>query len=57
MASWWPAFRLGATLNPYEAASYFSAEGESMRQAFNGFVLSSHVCDDTVDFDLVPLDS
>lgn len=45
-----------ATLNPYEGASYFNAEGESMRQAFNRFVRSSHVCDGTVDFDLVTLD-
>jgi lysophospholipase L1-like esterase len=40
-----------ATLNPYEGANYYTPEGEKIRQVFNQFILSSHVCDGTVDFD------
>jgi lysophospholipase L1-like esterase len=45
-----------ATLNPYEGAAYYNAEGESMRQAYNAYVRSSHICDGTVDFDHATLD-
>jgi lysophospholipase L1-like esterase len=45
-----------ATLNPYEGAAYYNTEGDSMRQAFNEFVRSSHTCDGTVDFDRATLD-
>jgi lysophospholipase L1-like esterase len=45
-----------ATLNAYEGAAYFNLEGESMRQAYNGWVRSNYACDGTVDFDHATLD-
>ena len=45
-----------ATLNPFEGAAYYSPEGESMRQAYNGYVRSSQICDGIVDFDRATLD-
>jgi lysophospholipase L1-like esterase len=47
---------LCATLNPYEGAAYYNAEGERMRQAFNEFIRSSRACDGVVDFDRATLD-
>jgi len=47
---------IGATLNPYEGAAYFSPAGEQMRQAVNRFILSSNIFDGTIDFDRVTRD-
>lgn len=42
---------LGATLTPYEGASYFSKDGETVRQEINQWIRSSKAFDGVVDFD------
>ena len=42
---------IGTTLGPFAGANYFSAEGETMRQAVNHFVLTSGTFDAVIDFD------
>lgn len=41
---------IGATLTPYEGASYYQPEGEAVRLAYNKWILTSGVFDGTVDF-------
>ena len=42
---------LGATLTPFEGANYWTAEGESKRQALNAWIRTSRAYDAVVDFD------
>jgi lysophospholipase L1-like esterase len=42
---------LGATIAPYEGASYWSAEGETHRQAINRWIRGSGEFDGVLDFD------
>jgi lysophospholipase L1-like esterase len=46
----------GATLTPFEGAAYFSAEGETKRQAFNNWLRISKAYDGVIDFDVVVRD-
>jgi len=41
----------GATLTPFEGAAYFTAEGETKRQAVNEWIRTSAVYDGVIDFD------
>ena len=41
----------GATMTPYEGASYFSAQGETVREAVNQWIRSSGAFDGVIDFD------
>jgi lysophospholipase L1-like esterase len=41
----------GATLTPYEGASYYSAEGEAKRDALNRWIRTSGAFDGVIDFD------
>jgi lysophospholipase L1-like esterase len=41
---------IGATLTPYEGASYASAEGEAAREALNTWIKTSGAFDGTIDF-------
>jgi lysophospholipase L1-like esterase len=41
----------GATVTPYEGADYFSAEGETVREAVNQWIRSSGAFDGVFDFD------
>jgi len=41
----------GATLTPFEGAAYFTAEGETKRQAVNDWIRTSAVYDGVIDFD------
>lgn len=41
---------IGATLTPYQGAFYATAAGESAREAFNHWILSSGTFDATIDF-------
>jgi lysophospholipase L1-like esterase len=43
----------GATLTPFEGASYFSPEGEMKREAVNEWIRTSGAYDGVVDFDKV----
>ncbi len=43
----------GATIAPYEGAGYFSAEGETARQAINTWIRGSKELDAVLDFDAV----
>ena len=43
----------GATIAPYEGAMYFSAEGESARQAINSWIRENRELDGVLDFDAV----
>ncbi len=43
----------GATIAPYEGASYYSAEGERQRQAINDWIRTSNTFDGVLDFDAV----
>ncbi len=47
---------LGSTLTPFEGASYFSAQGEQIRTAFNAWVRTGGVVDGVIDFDKVARD-
>jgi lysophospholipase L1-like esterase len=42
---------VGCTLTPFEGAAYFSAEGETKRQAVNQFIRTSGAYDAVIDFD------
>lgn len=42
---------VGCTLTPFEGAAYFSAEGETKRQAVNKFIRTSGAYDAVIDFD------
>jgi lysophospholipase L1-like esterase len=48
---------IGCTLTPFEGAAYFSAEGETKRQAVNNFIRTSGAYDAVIDFDAVVRDS
>jgi lysophospholipase L1-like esterase len=42
---------MGATLTPYQGASYSSESGEKTREAVNQWILTSNAFDAVVDFD------
>jgi len=42
---------IGATITPYEGASYYSAEGEAIRQQINAWIRTGHELDGVIDFD------
>ena len=46
----------GATLTPFEGAAYFTAEGETKRQALNQWIRTSGAYDAVIDFDQVTRD-
>jgi lysophospholipase L1-like esterase len=46
----------GATLTPFEAAAYFTKEGEAKRQAVNEWIRTSKAYDAVIDFDAVTRD-
>lgn len=41
----------GATMTPYEGASYFTPEGETVREAVNHWIRTSGAFDGVIDFD------
>ena len=41
----------GATLTPFEGASYYTPAGEAQREAFNAWIRTSGAFDGVVDFD------
>jgi lysophospholipase L1-like esterase len=47
---------IGATLTPYEGASYYSEPGEVIRAAVNQWIRTTGMLDGVVDFDLVTRD-
>jgi lysophospholipase L1-like esterase len=44
---------IGATITPYGGAMYYSQEGETVRQAVNHWIRTSHEFDGLIDFDAV----
>jgi lysophospholipase L1-like esterase len=46
----------GATLTPFEAATYFTKEGEAKRQAINQWIRTSKEYDAVIDFDAATRD-
>jgi lysophospholipase L1-like esterase len=46
----------GATLTPYQGATYYSEDGESLRQALNQWIRTSQAYDAVIDFDLITRD-
>ena len=44
---------IGATITPYGGAMYYSQEGETVRQAVNHWIRTSHELDGLIDFDAV----
>jgi len=44
---------LGATITPYGGASYYSPDGEAVRQTLNKWIRTSHEFDGVIDFDAV----
>lgn len=46
----------GGTLIPYSGAAYFSAQGETVRQAVNNWIRTSEAFDGVIDFDAVMRD-
>ena len=46
----------GATLTPFEAANYFTKEGEAKRQAINQWIRTSKEYDAVIDFDAATRD-
>jgi lysophospholipase L1-like esterase len=44
---------IGATITPYGGAMYYSAEGETVRQAVNHWIRTGHEFDGVIDFDAV----
>jgi lysophospholipase L1-like esterase len=42
---------IATTLNPYEGAQFYNAEGDKTREAFNEYVRTSGIFDGVVDFD------
>ena len=47
---------IGATLTPYEGASYYSEPGEGIRTAVNQWIRTTGMLDGMVDFDLATRD-
>lgn len=47
---------IGATLTPYQGASYYSEEGEAIRQALNQWIRTGKAYDAVLDFDAVTQD-
>jgi lysophospholipase L1-like esterase len=47
---------IAATLNPYEGADFYNAQGDQMREDFNAYVRTSGIFDGVVDFDRVMRD-
>ena len=47
---------IGATLTPYLGAAYASAQGETIREAVNDWIRTSHAYDAVFDFDAVVRD-
>ena len=47
---------IGCTLTPYEGAMYFTAEGETKREAVNKFVRTGGAYDGVIDFDAATRD-
>ena len=47
---------IGATIAPFEGASYWTAEGEAVRQAVNTWIRESKAFDGVIDFDAVVRD-
>ena len=47
---------IGATLTPYSEALYYSEAGETVRQAVNQWIRTSHAYDAVIDFDQVVRD-
>ncbi len=47
---------IGATLTPFEGATYFREEGETIRQAVNDWIRTSKEYDAVIDFDAVVRD-
>jgi lysophospholipase L1-like esterase len=45
-----------ALLSPFGGAGYYSADGETMRQAYNNFMKTSPIFDGVIDFDKVTRD-
>jgi lysophospholipase L1-like esterase len=44
---------IGATITPYEGASYYSSQGEAVREAVNRWIRTSGAFDGVLDFDAV----
>jgi len=44
---------VGATITPYGGAMYYSPDGETIRQALNKWIRTSHEFDGVIDFDAV----
>jgi lysophospholipase L1-like esterase len=42
---------IGATITPYQGATYYSAEGEAVREAINTWIRTGHAFDGMIDFD------
>jgi len=42
---------IGATITPYEGATYYNAAGETVRQAINQWIRTGHEVDGVIDFD------
>lgn len=42
---------IACTITPYEGASYYSAEGEAVREAINTWIRTSREADGVIDFD------
>ena len=42
---------IGATITPYDGASYYTPQGEVVRQAINTWIRTSHEFDGVLDFD------
>lgn len=47
---------VGATITPYGGALYYSPDGETVRQAVNHWIRTSHEFDGVIDFDAVMRD-
>lgn len=47
---------IGATITPFEGASYFSPEGEAKRQAVNEWIRTGGAFDGLIDFDAIVRD-
>jgi lysophospholipase L1-like esterase len=47
---------VGATLTPFKGATYYSEQGETVREAVNQWIRGSHAYDAVVDFDAVVRD-
>lgn len=47
---------IAATITPYGGASYYSEQGEAIRQSLNTWIRTSHEADGVIDFDAVMRD-